>query len=209
MLWPVNRRSPAVITLIYCFIAVRSLLAVDGLQLAACAQLMQIKKKKKHHIPHLHCSEFSELIWELQSCTVMSCVGCALDTEAQSHFTLTGPSPSREDSPQIVVHRTENLTFGQETVWWDHTKMLFPITVYFIISFVLWAYQALIIGLTDDALSRSLFKCIHMSELSFLIYLLWLWPPVCGKHEWPHAEGLCLLGMQSRCLRFVCTLIVH
>lgn len=157
----------------------------------------------------MHCSEFSELIWELQSCTVMSCVGCALDTEAQSHFTLTGPSPSREDSPQIVVHRTENLTFGQETVWWDHTKMLFPITVCFIISFVLWAYQALIIGLTDDALSRSLFKCIHMSELSFLIYLLWLWPPVCGKHEWPHAEGLCLLGMQSRCLRFVCTLIVH
>lgn len=38
-----NRRSPAVITLIYCFIAHWSLLAVDGLQLGACAPLMQIK----------------------------------------------------------------------------------------------------------------------------------------------------------------------
>lgn len=63
-----NRRSPAVITLIYCFIAVRRLLAVDGLHLAACALLMQIIKKKKtkrklhHHVPHLHRSEVSELI---------------------------------------------------------------------------------------------------------------------------------------------------
>lgn len=37
----------AVMTFIYCFIAVRSLLAVQGLQLAACAPLMRIKKKKQ------------------------------------------------------------------------------------------------------------------------------------------------------------------
>lgn len=42
-----NRRSAAVITLIYCFISVRRLLAVDGFQLAACAPLMQIKEEKK------------------------------------------------------------------------------------------------------------------------------------------------------------------
>lgn len=65
-----SRRSAAVITLIYCFIAVRRLLAVDGFQLAACAPLMQIKegkKKPRHHIPHLHRSGVAELIWELQS----------------------------------------------------------------------------------------------------------------------------------------------
>lgn len=59
-----NRRSLQQLPLIYCFMAVRSLLAVDGLQLAARAPLMRIKTKTKlqHRVPHLHCREVSELI---------------------------------------------------------------------------------------------------------------------------------------------------
>lgn len=109
-----NRRSAAVITLIYCFIAVRRLLAVDGFQLAACAPLMQIKEgKKKASAPH---SPFAPQ-WSCGTdlgAAVLNCdVMCWLRlrrVEAESHFTLIGPAPSSEDSPQIVKHGSKNLT---------------------------------------------------------------------------------------------------